>query len=200
MEGNGFGRVLSGACLVLGPALMGASTAFWEGNSQGATGGALVVLATGIWSYGLVTVLAGVSARRPRLAAVATLVTVLGVVGGTAFGVQGIYEAALGMSHSRAVGALGAHPFAADVAFWLAGPMFPAALVLTGVGLLLARGAPPWVGVLVCVGGLAFPAGQIMRLEWVASGVDLLLLAPFAYLAWRMVRDEPVANRLVGTA
>jgi hypothetical protein len=192
MEGNGFGRVLAGACLVLGPALMGASTAFWEGSSQGAMGGALVVLATGVWAYGLVTVLAGVSKRLPRYGAVATLVTVLGVVGGTAFGVQAIYEAALGMSHGRAVAALGAYPFAADVAFWWAGPMFPAALVLTGVGLLLARAVPRWVGLLVCVGGLAFPAAQITRVEWVASGVDLLLLVPFAFLAWRMVREgEP---------
>ncbi|WP_345031344.1 hypothetical protein [Kutzneria kofuensis] len=79
-----------------GAALTGASTAFWEGQSQGATGGALVVLATGLWAYGLVTVLAGVSRKLPRYGAVATLVTVLGVVGGTAFGVQAIYEALWG--------------------------------------------------------------------------------------------------------
>ncbi|GAA3436165.1 hypothetical protein GCM10018954_057740 [Kutzneria kofuensis] len=98
------------------------------------------------------------------------------------------------MSHSRAISALEPYPFAGDVAFWLAGPMFPAALVLTGIGLLLAREAPRWVGALVCLGGLVFPVGQILRIEWVASGVDLLLLVPFAYLAWGMVRD---ANEVV---
>jgi hypothetical protein len=195
MEGNGIGRVLAGACLVLGPALMGASTAFWQGSGQGATGGALVVVATGVWAYGLVTVLAGVSRKLPRYGAVATLVTVLGVVGGTAFGVQAIYEEALGMSHGRAIAALGAYPFAADVAFWWAGPMFPAALVMTGLGLLLARAVPKWVGVLVCVGGLAFPAAQITRVEWLASGVDLVLLVPFAFLAWQTVREtEPTTT------
>jgi len=194
MEGNGIGRVLAWACLVAGPALMGASTAFWEGNSQGATGGALVVLATGIWAYGLVGVLSGIRRKLPVYGALATLVTVLGVVGGTAFGVQAVYEEALGMSHGRAIEALGAYPFAADVAFWAAGPMFPAALVLTGVGLLLARGVPRWVGTLVCMGGVAFPAAQIMRVEWVASGVDLLLLVPFAFLTWQTVREgEPAA-------
>lgn len=178
--------------------MMGASTAFWEGQSQGATGGALVVLVTGVWAYGLVTVLAGVSRKLPRYGAVATLVTVLGVVGGTAFGVQAIYETALGMSHSRAINALEPYPFAGDVAFWLTGPMFSAALVLTGIGLLVAREAPRWVGALVCLGGLVFPVGQILRIEWVASGVDLLLLVPFAYLAWGIVRDESVASELVG--
>ena len=173
MEGNGVGRVLAGACLVAGPALTGASTAFWQGGSQGETGGALVVLATALWAYGLVTVLAGVSRKLPRYGAVAMLVTVLGVVGGTVFGVRAIYEA-------------GAHPVEG---IWWAGPMFPASLVLTGVGLLLARGVPRWVGTLVCVGGLAFPAGQVMRVEWLASGVDLLLLVPFAFLAWGMVHE-----------
>ncbi|MFC0544151.1 hypothetical protein [Kutzneria chonburiensis] len=194
MEGNGIGRVMAGACLVAGPALMGASTAFWEGSGQGATGGALVVLATGVWAYGLVKVLAGISRKLPVYGAVATLVTVLGVVGGTAFGVQAIYEEALGMSHGKAIEVLGEHPFAADVAFWGAGPMFPAALVLTGVGLLLARGVPKWVGTLVCLGGLAFPAALITRVEWLASGVDLLLLVPFAFLAWKMVRETELAT------
>lgn len=187
-----FGRVLAGACLVLGPALTGASTAFWDGRSQGATGGALIVLATGIWAYGLVTVLAGVARSRPRYGAVATLVTLLGVVGGTAFGVQAIYETALGVSHGQAISALGPYPFAGVAAFWLPGPLFPASLVLTGVGLWLSGRAPRWVGMLVCLGGLAFPVGQILRVELVASGVDLVLLIPFAYLAWRMVSDEPV--------
>jgi hypothetical protein len=139
-------------------------------------------------------VLAGIGRKLPVYGALATLVTVLGVVGGTAFGVQAIYEEALGMSHGKAIEVLGQYPFAADVAFWGAGPMFPASLVLTGVGLLLARGAPRWVGTLVCLGGLAFPAAQITRVEWLASGVDLLLLVPFAFLAWQTVREAEPAT------
>jgi len=61
--------------------------------------------------------------------------------------------------------------------------------VLAGAGLLLAIRVPRWVGTLVCVGGLAFPAGQIMRVEWLASGVDLLLLVPFAFLARAMAHE-----------
>jgi hypothetical protein len=72
--------------------------------------------------------------------------------------------------------------------------MFPAALVLTGLGLLLARGVPRWVGMLVCLGGVAFPAAQITRVEWLASGVDLLLLVPFAFLAWQTVRETERAT------
>jgi hypothetical protein len=44
---------------------------------------------------------------------------------------------------------------------------------------------------LVCLGGLAFAAAQVTRMEWLASGVDLLLLVPFAFLAWQTVRETP---------
>src|SRR6266487_1307362 len=104
--------------------------------------------------------------------------------GGAGYGVVGVRAGA------QAISALAPYPFSAITAFWFAGPMFPASLVLTGVGLLLARNVPRWVGALVCLGGPVFPVGQILRVELVASGVDMMLLVPFAYLAWRMVSDE----------
>jgi hypothetical protein len=188
MTESRFPGVLAGLCLFAGPLLFAGSTLAWEANSQGVNGGTLVVTGSALTGYGMIHLLRGVCAGRPRLAAVATLVAVLGVVGGTAFGVQAIYEGALGISHHHAVAVLGDHPLAANLVFWLPGPLFPAAVVLTGVGLALTRAAPRWACAVLCLAGLAFPAGQILREVWAARADDVLLLVAFGYLAARTLR------------
>lgn len=195
MTESRFPGVLAGSCLLAGPLLFAGSTLAWHANSQGVDGGTLVVIGSALTGYGMVHLLRGVAVARPRLAAVGMLIAVLGVVGGTAFGVQAIYEGALGVSHTRAVAVLGDHPLAANLVFWLPGPLFPAAVVLTGLGLALTRAAPRWACAVLCVAGLAFPAGQILRELWLARADDLLLLVAFGYLATRtLLRPVPVPS------
>ncbi|MQY09393.1 hypothetical protein [Actinomadura macrotermitis] len=181
-------RVIAGSCLVLGPALQALSTFFWEEHRQGIATGALIVLATVCWIAGLAHVFRDIEARVPRYAAVAFPLAVYGCVGGVAFGLQGMFEELFGATHEHTVQLLQAHPFAANVAFWIAGPLFPAGVFVLGLVLTRIRYVPPPAGLLMAAGAVVFPLSRIPREAAIAHAADLVLLLPFAYLGIRTIK------------
>jgi hypothetical protein len=192
--------VPQGIALVLGPALLAASTFYWNGEGRlGVTGGTLTALATTIWLYGLIGLVAVIRERLPRYAAVLLPALVVGALGGLSFGFQGFYEGVLGLSKADSLGALAQHQLASEVMLWLPGPVFPLSLVLLAVGLWRSRLAPVWLAGLLAVGAVLFPLGRITRIDAVAHGCDLLLLVPFALLGWTLARtgrrrEEPAGQ------
>lgn len=184
----GFVPFLTRACLVAGPLTFAASTFFWEDGRYGATGGTLIALSVPIWAFGMIALLDRVRPAMPRYAAVATLVTLLGTVGGAGFGFQGFFDDAYGVDHDASLAALAEHPVATGLLLWYLGPLFPLALFALGVGLARTRLLPLPVGLLLCAGAGLFPASRIPRIGWVAHLVDLLLLVPFLLAALRWQR------------
>ncbi|GAA4465096.1 hypothetical protein [Phytohabitans houttuyneae] len=174
---------LARACLAGGPALLAASTFFWSDGRYGPAGGTLLVLAMPLWTYGIVALLDRMRADLPRYAAVVLLLTLVGAMGGAAFGFQGFFESVYGLDEQTSLAALDAHPVTAGILLWGLGPMFPAALFALGAGLVRTRRLPRPVALLLCAGALLFPVSRIPRVEWVAHLVDLVLLVPFLVAA-----------------
>ena len=177
--------------LLLGPALNLLAGFFWHSDTQGATSGALAGLGIAFWLIGLLDLYQRLRPRAPGYVRWAQPVTVLGVAGGLAFSVQAVHEEMFGVSHAAAVQRLNDFPLAATTLFWICGPLFPLAVVALGGMLLRLRAAPVPIGVLIVLGGLAFPLSRITREASVAHVADLLLLVPFGYLALRPPRSGP---------
>ncbi|MEV0720885.1 hypothetical protein [Asanoa sp. NPDC050611] len=190
-------RLPYAACLVIGPALFTAADLFWVGEAEyGLVAGTLLVLGSVAWVVGFAGIAAAIRPYAPRVAGWGMLLASYGAVcGGAAFGLQGVLNAIYGISHDQALAALGDHPVAANVIFWVGGPAFPITLLLLAVYLLASRRVPAWTGILLAAGAVLFPVARIPRIELVALAVDLLLLIPALYLATTIARGDGLPRR-----
>jgi hypothetical protein len=68
------------------------------------------------------------------------------------------------------------------------GLLFPIGLITLGTTLFLRAPVSRWAGALLIVGGVLFPLGRAVRLEWALSACDVVLGVTFAMLAWRDLR------------
>ncbi len=182
--------VLRCVSLVLGPLLLAASTIFWEDGRYGVTGGVLVALSGIAWVYGLIGIWERLHPRLPVTATLGLVLTLLGTFGGIAFGLQGFFEDAFGLSAAESLAAVGEHPVASWLVLWGPGPLFPMSLMLLGAALLWTRLVPSSLAVALLVAGAAFPLSRIMRVDLAAHAVDALLLAGSTWLAARLMRDS----------
>lgn len=194
--------MIAGVCLIVAPAVQALSTFFWDGHRQGVTTGALIVIATVCWITGVVAVFRLIEQRVPRYAAIGLPLAIYACVGGVSFGVQGMNEELFNVSHAEAVRLLNEHPLAAFVAFWTAGPLFPAGMFVLGLVLARIRAVPVATGLLISAGAIMFPLSRIPRETLIAHLADLVLLAAFAHLGFLLAagkmrspwRDRPVTT------
>jgi len=190
-------QVIRAASLVAGPALLATSTFFWNDEGRyGTVGGTLAVVASWIWVLGLLFLWSVVRARYPRWGSCGPVLLALGTAGGVAFGVQGFLEAAFGLSAEESLDALAAYPWEAYVVYWLAGPAFPISMVLLGLSLARGRLVPVWSALMLALGGVAFPASRITRIEAIGHLADVVLLVPSIYLAWFLLQTVRSARSI----
>jgi hypothetical protein len=180
-------RRIGGVGLILGPALQATGTFLWQDGVQGIAAAAITMISVLAWLVGLIVVFRSIELRVPRYAAIGLPVAIYGMLSGVAFGVQGMDEELFAVPHGEAVRLLEAHPLAGAVVYWLAGPAFPVSLFALGAVLARIRAVPVPVGVLICLGAVAFPISRIPREAAVAHVADLLLLLPFLYLGVRLI-------------
>jgi hypothetical protein len=180
--------------LVLGPLVLAASTFFWVDGRYGVTGGVLVALSSTAWAYGLIGAWERLHPRLPAAAAAGLVLTLVGTFGGIAFGLQGFFEGAFGLSAAESLAAVDQHPVAAWLALWGAGPLFPLSLILLGAALLWTRLVPRPLAATLLVAGVAFPLSRVGRVDLVAHAVDALLLGASAWLATRLPADASSAR------
>ncbi|MEU7798879.1 hypothetical protein AB0B10_06395 [Micromonospora arborensis] len=197
-------RWIAGVGLLLGPALSVVGTFYWQDDGvQGVDAAVFNVLSSLAWLVGLVGVFRAIEPRTPRYAAIALPLACYGVLGGVAFGLQGMHEELFGVSHGDAVRLLEPYPVAASLLFWIAGPLFPTSLFFLGLVLARIRAVPVAIGGLISLGAVVFPMSRIPREVLVAHAADLLLLLPFLYLGIQMIagRLRPgTATRSVPTS
>lgn len=174
--------------LVSGPALMAASTFYWEDGRYGVTGGVLVAFSAIAWIYGILGIWEHLYVDRPRLSVLGIVLSLAGCFGGMAFGMQGFFEAIFGASPQESLDAAAAHPVASGLVLWYTGPAFPASLVLLGLVLARAKAVPMWMAVLLAASGAAFPLSRIARIDLVAHAADLAMLVSFCGLAVLVAR------------
>ena len=64
------------------------------------------------------------------------------------------------------------------------GILFPIGLVTLGITLIVKRPIDWRIGVLLTAGGILFPVGRAVRLEWAVTACDLTLGVTFGLLGW----------------
>lgn len=188
---------LQAVALVVGPVVFAASPFFWVDGHYGVNGGMLIALSAVPWVFGLIGEYERLRERVPVAAGLWLLLLLVGMFGTIAFGLQGFFEGAFG-SHDRVgLERFADYPPQSLLVLWLPGPAFPAAMLVFGALLLRTRTAPWWDASLICLAAIAFPLARVLRLEWVAYVVDVLVIIAFAHLAWRawLRTTEPTGDR-----
>jgi hypothetical protein len=186
--------VLQGLSLIAAPSIFAASTFFWTSQGgrveYGLTGGALIVVATAFWIPAFAALFGLVARAMPKTAAVGSLAATYGCIGGAAFGLDGLFAQAYGLSHDVRAGAWAAHPTVFNLTLFWPGPLFPLCLLLLGALLARTKAAPVWIAALIAASGVAFPLSRIPRLAWTAHAADGLLLIPLLFLGLRVLRGS----------
>ena len=81
--------------------------------------------------------------------------------------------------------------FTAAPIVWLSivplGLLFPIGLITLGIALCAAGPVNRWIGALLALGGILFPVGRAIRLEWALTACDLVLGASFALIGWQIL-------------
>ncbi|PWU56763.1 hypothetical protein DLJ47_04990 [Micromonospora sp. S4605] len=175
---------LQAAALLLGPLIFAASPFFWIDGHYGVNGGMLIALSMVPWVYGLIGEYERLRECAPRAAGLWLLLLLIGMFGSITFGMQGFFEEVFGMVDRTALDQLEDYPPQSLFVLWLPGPTFPLSLLVFGILLGWTRLSQRWVAALICLAAIAFPVGRVLRLEWVAYLVDLLVIVPFSQLAW----------------
>ncbi|MCD0447200.1 hypothetical protein LO763_26650 [Glycomyces sp. A-F 0318] len=196
-------RTLGTISLVIGPLLMAVSTFLWDGERYGVTAGVVIMLANMLWVYGLIGVWERVAAVKPVTGAIGIVLSLLGCLGGIAFGLQGFFEGIFAVSGQESLDAAALYPVASAIVLWVPGPLMPISLAALGIDLAWSRLAPLWLGALLVASAAAFPLSRITRTEAIAHLADALILIAFIALAVRYLRGgldaapkprEPVAT------
>lgn len=81
--------------------------------------------------------------------------------------------------------------FAAAPIVWVSivpvGVLFPIGAIILGITLFIVRPINRWIGALLALGGLLFPLGRAVGLEWAITAADLVLGAAFALIGWQIL-------------
>jgi hypothetical protein len=195
---------LQAGSLLLGPIIFSTSPFFWNDGHYGATGGMLIALSMPFWVYGLLGEYNRLREHIPLVSGLWLFVLLLGMLGSISFGLQGFFEESLGVIDEISLASFSNYPPQSFLLLWLPGPAFPLSLFAFGLMISWTRIAPKWVAIFICIAAIAFPAGRVLRLEWVSYVADLLVVLPFFYLAWHAWHNKerglwpagfPEANR-----
>lgn len=179
---------LQAVALFLGPITFAASPFFWNDGHYGVTGGMLIALSMVPWVYGFLGEYDRLRVQIPNISGIWLIVLLAGMFGTISFGLQGFFEESLGVVNRIALSSFSEYPPQSLLVLWLPGPVFPLALFVFGLMIGWTRASPRWTAVFICVAAIAFPAGRVLRVDWVAYLADLLLVLPFSYLAWHAWR------------
>lgn len=171
-------RVLTRFGLIAGPLLLLASTIAAttdEGVGNDDVGGAIQVWAMVFLGIGLVGLAREHETDRPRVAAALTVMTFIGICAGAAFGINGLWQEATGLTvEDEAL---------AGPALYLPGLIFPLSMLAQAVTRLRFQLGSMLPSVLLAIGAVLFPLSRIPEIDALALVADLFLLAGMAAVA-----------------
>lgn len=180
-----FIRRVQALCLVIGPTLFALSPIFWIDGRYGIVGGMLIAVAMVPWVFGLLGEYDRLRPHLPVVSGLWMLLVLIGMFGSIAFGLQGFFEGVLGTTDGASPATFTGYPTAGALVLLLAGPMFPAALVVLSIFHWRTRLAPRWVASLLALAAAMFPVARVARIDTLAVIADLLMLGTFCVIAWR---------------
>lgn len=118
----------------------------------------------------------------PNYAGWGLLTAIVGFISGVGFAFTGVYTEIFSISHESYIAGFSKYPVASNLLLFQTGPLAPLSLIVLGIVFLKTRVVKLHVGLLIALGGIAFPLSRISRIEWVAHFADTLLLIPLAEL------------------
>ena len=171
-----------GLSLILAPTLQAISTFFWVDGEYGVTGGTILVFSMIFWIPALLVLFSLVKNTMPNYAAWGVLIAVYGFVSGVNFGFLGVLTEIFVIPHEKYIQALSKYPISTNLLLFQAGPLAPLSLVILGIVFLNTKVVDWKIGLLIVLGGVAFPLSRISRIELAAHFADILQLVPLALL------------------
>jgi len=178
-------RALTRFGLVAGPLLLLASTiaaATDQGVGQDALGGTIQLWAMVFLGIGLVGLARELEGDRPRVAATLTVMTFIGICAGAAFGVNGLWQEATGLTiEDEAMAGPG---------LYLPGLVFPLSMLAQAAARLRFRLGSTLPSVLLGIGAVLFPLSRIPEIDALALAADVFLLAGMVAIARELTPTE----------
>lgn len=176
-----FERNFQGISLIVAPLLFAASTFFWTNGEYSVPSATLIVFSMFFWIPALTGLFGLLKIKMPRYAIWGLWIAVYGCISGCCFAFLGYLTTIFNISHQDYLQALSQHPVSSQILLFAAGPLFPLSLLLLGINLIRTKTVHLWIGLLFCLGAIAFPLSRIPRIELVAHIADVLLLIPSVY-------------------
>ena len=176
-----------GLSLILAPTLQALSTFFWIHGEYGVTGGTILVFSMVFWIPALLVLFSLVKDRMPNYAAWGFLIAVYGFVSGVNFGFLGVLTEIFSIPHEKYIQELSKYPVSSNLLLFQAGPLAPLSLVILGIVFLYTKVVDWKIGLLIMLGGIAFPISRISRTELFAHIADILQLIPLSLLGFKIL-------------
>jgi hypothetical protein len=169
-------------CLIIGQTIELVSTFFWLDNGRHTLNGSvLVILGMVFWMAGFVGLFDLFKEKNSWYSKIGLLYAFYGCLGGIAFGFEGFYSRAF-ETDNIGLETISKFPIQTNLVLFWSGPAFPLSLLILGIMMIIRKVQPPWIGILIVVGAIAFPASRISRVEWIAHAADVILLVPLLVL------------------
>jgi len=179
---------VEGFCLLMAPLLFTASTFFWQDGEYGVEAATLIIFSMFFWIPALTGLFSLVKIEMPRYAVWGLWIAVFGCISGVCFAFLGYFATVFNISHEQYLNSLSHYPMTSQVLLFGSGPLFPLSMLVLGINLIVKRSVSLWIGILFCLGAVAFPFSRIPRIEWMAHIADLAMLIPSAVIALQILR------------
>jgi hypothetical protein len=187
---------LSGICLIIAPLLFGASTFFWQNGEYGVIAATLLTISSIFWIPALTALFSLLKAKMPLYYSIGLFIAIYGVcVGGIGFGLLGYFSTIFNIGHQTYIKILAQYPISSGLLLFWAGPLFPLSLLVLGINLIRKKAVETWLGILICLGAVAFPLSRIPRIEIIAHVADLLFAIPIVIIGLRCIFLTTKENR-----
>ncbi|SHG58890.1 hypothetical protein SAMN04488109_0960 [Chryseolinea serpens] len=178
-------KTTGGLSLIAAPLVFATSTFFWKEGQYGVTGGTLINLSQVPWIISFIVLFDKLKMEVPRYATVGLIIAIYGCLSGANFGFVGVFGEAFQIPHKTYLETFLHYPLSANLLLFWPGPLFPLSLLVLGIVLIRRKKVDLWLGILLCLGAIAFPLSRIPRIESVAHAVDILLAIPLVIIGYK---------------
>lgn len=185
-----------GVSLIVAPLLLGFSTFFWNNGEYSVPSATLIILSMFFWIPALTGLFALLKEKMPTYAVYGLWIAVLGCISGVCFAFLGYLTTIFNISHEAYIKQLAEYPLTSQLLLFATGPLFPLSLMLLGIN-LIRTGSALLIGLLIFLGGVAFPASRILREPLLAHLSDILLLVPCIMVSFRLVTAPNIKSFLL---
>ena len=190
---------LHAASLILAPFCFAVSSFFWHTTGQyteyTVTAGVLLIIGSVFWVFTFAALFDLLKDKTPGYATWGFFIAVYGCLcGGVSFALRDIFTLTFHIPHKQMLETFAQYPVFDNIVFWVGGPAFPMSLLVVGIVLTATKKVPLWIGVLMGLSGVLFPASRITRIEMIAHATDVCMLVPMGYLGWRMMRGRSIES------